>query len=176
MKVVIRDITEESMSDIPEPCRGCLYWEFPGVSKEDETELIKREWFKETLETFGTCGKILYADGQAVGYAQYGPSQRFPNVQCYRSGPVGSVEEGVVLLTCHFISDKAFRGLGLGRRLLEAVIRELRGRGFKALETFARRGATNNPSGPVEFYLRMGFRVKDETDPEFPLMRLDLSG
>ena len=176
MRVVIRDITEENVGDIPEPCRRCAYWEDPKVSERDEAELIKREWFKETLETFGTCGKILYVDGRAVGYAQYGPSGRFPNVKNYGSGPVGSVEEGVVLLTCLFISDEAFRGLGLGKRLLEAVIQELRRRGFRALETFARRGEADNPSGPMEFYLRRGFHVKDETDPEFPLMRLDFTG
>jgi hypothetical protein len=49
----------------------------------------------------------------------------------------------------------------------------LRKRGVKAVETFARKNNPNNPSGPVEFYLKNGFRVLRD-DPEFPLMRLEL--
>lgn len=45
--------------------------------------------------------------------------------------------------------------------------------GLRAVETFARRGSPNNPSGPLEFYLKQGFKVK--ADDEFlPLLRLDL--
>jgi len=91
-------------------------------------------------------------------------------------GQSARLRRGAVPLTCLFIPNEAFRGLGLGKRLLEAVIQELRRRGFRALETFARRGEANNPSGPMEFYLRRGFHVKDETDAEFPLMRLDFTG
>jgi hypothetical protein len=46
-------------------------------------------------------------------------------------------------------------------------------RGIRAVETFARKGQEDNPSGPVEFYLRNGFRVFRD-DPEYPLMRLEL--
>jgi hypothetical protein len=46
-------------------------------------------------------------------------------------------------------------------------------RGFEAVETFARKNNPNNPSGPVEFYLKNGFRVLRD-DPEFPLMKLEL--
>ena len=55
----------------------------------------------------------------------------------------------------------------------DAVIADLRDRGFKAVETFARRGFANNPSGPIELYLKKGFKIKDETDLEFPLIRLE---
>lgn len=174
MRIVIAKVTEENVGDIPEPCRGCLYWEFPEAFERGRDESMKSGWFKETLENFGDCGKILYVDGRAVGYAQYGPSDRFPNVQNYRSGPAGSAKEGVIVLTCLFISDRALRGVGLGGRLLEAVIHNVREHGFKALETFARRDDANNPSGPMKFYLKRGFQVKDETNPEFPLIRLDL--
>ncbi|MEM2057748.1 MAG: GNAT family N-acetyltransferase, partial [Thermoproteota archaeon] len=78
-----------------------------------------------------------------------------------------------VLISCLFIAEKEYRGRGLGKLLLESIIEDLRKRGFKAVETFARRNNSNNPSGPVEFYLKNGFRVLRE-DPEFPLMRLEL--
>jgi len=59
-------------------------------------------------------------------------------------------------------------------KLLESIILDLKKRGFKAIETFARKGASNNPSGPVKLYFKKGFRIKDETNPEFPLVRLEL--
>lgn len=71
--------------------------------------------------------------------------------------------------------NKEFRGLGLGNQLLQSIIDDLRGRGIKAVETFARKGRAENPSGPVEFYLRNGFRIYKD-DPQFPLIRLELKG
>jgi hypothetical protein len=54
-----------------------------------------------------------------------------------------------------------------------SIIADLRKRMIKAVETFARKGKPNNPSGPVEFYLRDGFRIHKK-DVEFPLIRRDL--
>lgn len=81
----------------------------------------------------------------------------------------------MVLLTSLFIADIGARGQGFGRRLLEEVIEDLKMRGFKALETFARRGNANNPSGLMQLYLRMDFYVKNDMNPEFPLMRFELA-
>ena len=56
----------------------------------------------------------------------------------------------------------------------QSIIADLKKRGFKAIETFALRGSPNNPSGPVGLYLKRGFHIKNEANPNFPLMRLDL--
>jgi GNAT superfamily N-acetyltransferase len=84
------------------------------------------------------------------------------------------MEEGVVFLSCLYIADKTLRGRGLGEALLQNIIDDLKRRGFKAVETFARRGDSNNPSGPLEFYIKNGFTFKDKTNPDRPLMRLFL--
>lgn len=57
--------------------------------------------------------------------------------------------------------------------MLRNIIEDLKSRGVRAVETFARKGSPDNPSGPFEFYLKNGFKVLRD-DPEFPLMRLDL--
>ena len=57
--------------------------------------------------------------------------------------------------------------------MLENLIAELRGRGFKAVETFARKSSQNNPSGPLELYLKHGFKIKTDRN-DFPLVRLEL--
>ena len=94
----------------------------------------------------------------------------FPTAAEYPAGPVSG---DAVFLACLFIPAAEQRERGLGSALLCAILKELRVRGLGAVETFARRGNPENPSGPVEFYLKRGFRVIRE-DPEFPLLRLEL--
>lgn len=187
MRILVRieDITEASLPGIPESCRACVYWELPEEfdkakaektesERRSEFERKKREWFVRTMREFGTCGKIVYYDDKSVAYAQFAPSERLPNTGHYESHPVGKLEEGVVFLSCLYIADKEFRGKGLGETLLRSIIDDLKRREFKAIETFARRGNSDNPSGPLEFYTRNGFIIKDQTNPEFPLVRRSL--
>lgn len=184
MEAIIRDIAKSNLNDIPEPCRSCLYWSFPEefewskrkISEyRQRYEAEKKQWIIQTLKEFGSCGKILYYNNVPIGYAEYGPSKRFPQIKEYKSQPIGRIENGVVFLSCLFIVDKNLRGKGMGEKLLDSIIADLKGRRFKAVETFALRGSPNNPSGPVEFYLKKGFYIKDETKPEFPIVRLDFS-
>lgn len=179
IEIDIVDIRKSNLADIPESCRGCVYWEFPSdfekgkndTQRKAEFEIKKREWFEKTLEEFGTCGKIVYHEGVPVAYAQYAPSARLPNINEYQSKDVGKVEEGVVFLSCLYVADETLRDKHIGETLLQNVIEDLRRRGFKAIETFARRSQADNPSGPMAFYVKSGFVVKDNTNPEFPLMR-----
>jgi len=184
-EVQIEDITEANLQDIPESCRGCVYWEFPEefdkaklekieTQKRLEFEEKKRTWFVQTLKEFGTCGKIVYYNDKPVAYAQFAPSVRLPNTSHYESKPVGKLEEGVVFLSCLYIADKALRGKGVGGALLKNIIDDLKRRGYQAVETFARRGDPENPSGPLKFYIKNGFILKDRTNPEFPLITLFL--
>jgi len=181
-EIQISDINEGNLRDIPASCRGCVYWEFPKEfekaaqeKKENQRDLAleekKREWFVKTLSEFGTCGKIVFSQDKVVGYAQYAPAQRLPQVGEYGSKNLGKIEDGVVFLSCLYISDAEFRGTGIGGTLLEEIMEDLRRRGFRAIETFACRSGSNNPSGPMNFYIRHGFHVKDKQNPQFPLMR-----
>ena len=71
MKVEIKDIIESNLDDIPEPCRGCVYWEFPEdfeKAREDPSKVLlelikkKKNWFTQSTKTFGICGKIVYCN------------------------------------------------------------------------------------------------------------------
>jgi ribosomal protein S18 acetylase RimI-like enzyme len=182
MKVLIKDVREENINEIPEPCRTCLYWENPAFRQSRElsqTEKIKYEaekaaWFLKTLKEFGNCGKIIYIDSKPVGYAQYSTINRLPKIQEYEAKNLGTAKESVVFISCLYISDKNFRRKGLGKALLDKVITDLRKRGFKAVETFTRKGSANNPSGPIELYMRKGFHIKEEINSDFALVRLKL--
>jgi len=182
IEIEIEDIRKANLREIPESCRGCVYWESPSdfekskgdAQKKAELEAKKREWFEKTLEEFGSCGKIVYSDGKPIAYAQYSSSERLPNISSYESKSVGKLKEGVVFLSCLYVADETMRDKGIGEQLLQNIIEDLRRRGFKAIETFACRTSANNPSGPMAFYVKNGFHIKDKTNAAFPLMRLFL--
>lgn len=182
MKVEIVSLSEKNLVDAPEwdshpfSCKYCIYWEYPELlidpAKERKLDMLrkKREWLRHVREEFGECGKLLYIDNRAVGYAQYTPARFLPNATNYPAGPVSG---DAVLISCFFIPGKEQRGQGLGGLLLQGILDELRARGIKAAETFARKGNPGNPSGPIEFYLKHGFQIHRD-DEEFPLVRLEL--
>lgn len=182
MNIEIVDLTQQNLVDAPEwsghpySCKYCIYWEYPeqlvdpATEQKEEMFARKLSWLQRTLKEFGNCGKLLYADGKGAGYAQYAPPGRLPNSAEYASGPPS---DDAVLISCLFIVQRQLRGSGLGSQLLRSIMDDLRTRGAKAIETFARKGNPENPSGPVEFYLRNGFGIQ-KNDKEFPLMRLEL--
>jgi len=182
MKIQIVNLTEENLTDIPEwsthpfSCKYCIYWEYPedcvAPATEERRDMIRRKlkWFKHVRTAWGNCGKLVYADGLSVGYAQYAPSAYLPRSADYDSGPPS---EDAVLISCLFIPNAQFRRQRVGSELLRNIVDELRQRSIQAIETFARKGKPENPSGPVEFYLTNGFTIFRD-DKEFPLMRLDL--
>ncbi|MCD6445481.1 GNAT family N-acetyltransferase [Candidatus Bathyarchaeota archaeon] len=174
MSIKIEEITENNFDDIPEPCSYCLYWQtivpFNGRMLKPEKKKEKQEWFNKVIEEFGNCGFIIYFSGVPIGFIQYGLTKFFPRIKDYESGPPS---EDAVFLACFYIANREVRGKGLGTIALKKLLNELKARGFRAIETFARRSSMNNPSGPLELYLKQGFKVKrDKSD--FPLIRLEL--
>jgi len=175
MKIEIVKLTEKNLRNAPESCKYCIYWEYPeeciGPEKEKKGEMLRKklQWLRNTNKEFGNSGKILYVDGKPVGYAQYAPPKLLPNSANYKSKP----SDDAVLISCLFIPEKKYQRLALGGRLLQSIICDLRKRGIKAVETFARKNKSENPSGPMKFYLNNGFRVYKD-DKEFPLMRLEI--
>ncbi|MGB9718362.1 MAG: GNAT family N-acetyltransferase [Thermoproteota archaeon] len=182
MRVEIVSLTDENLVEAPEwgehpfSCKYCLYWELPeeclDPSRESREDMLARKlnWLRRVRKAFGDCGKIVYVDGKPVGYAQYAPPRMLSLSAEYSSGPPSG---DAMLISCLFIAQKEYRGRGLGKQLLQSIIEDLRKRGVKAVETFARRSNPNNPSGPVEFYLKNGFKIHRD-DSEYPLMRFEL--
>ena len=176
MNVQIVDISMRNLEDIPSPCRSCIYWEFPdlfGKVGSAEAFFHKKNWFIKALSEFGVCGKILYIDEEPSGYAQFAPYYMLPQTRAYS---YYQGRDDALFLSCLFICKAEYRGIGLGSRLLKSIIFDLKARGFSRIETIARRGSTNNPSGPLEFYLKNGFEIKRKLNQNFVLTMLDLKG
>jgi GNAT superfamily N-acetyltransferase len=182
VNIEIANLTERALIDTPEwanhpfSCKYCTYWEFAQECVDPATEqnanLLEKTlgWLRRVNSQWGNCGKMAYLEGRPIGYAQYAPATYLPRSADYDSGPPGA---DAVLISCLFISQTRLRRLGIGNQLLRCIISEVRERGERAIETFARRGGADNPSGPVELYLKSRFAIRND-DEEFPLMRLDL--
>ena len=169
----IESANESDFGDIPNPCRQCLYWQtsepFDEKMLKPEMAQKKREWFDKVAKEFGSCIKIAYFNDVPIGFIQYAPAKFFPCVKEYASGPPS---EDAVFIACLYITNKETRGKGLGTSMLENLIVELKERGFKAAETFARKSSGDNPSGPLKLYLKRDFKIINDKG-DFPLVRLE---
>ena len=182
MKASIRDVTPENVKGIPEPCKACLYWENPALkggqspAEKEQFAAQKAAWFLKTLKEFGNCGKIVCANSGPVGYAQYSCAGRLPNTLEYGAEKLETADVKVAFISCLYIVNESFRGKGFGEKLLDEIVTDLKKRGFKAVETFVRKGSSNNPSGPMQLYLKKGFYVKEQlkADPDFALVKMNL--
>lgn len=167
-------MTSNNFNDIPNPCRYCLYWQTKGAYGEEqlkpEMAQKKREWFDKVSSEFGNCIKIAYLADTPIGFMQYAQAKFFPRTKEYASQPLG---EDAVFLACLYITSKEARGKGLGTIMLRNLLAQLKAGGFEAVETFARKDSSENPSGPLALYLKHNFKTKNEKDG-FPLMRLEL--
>ena len=150
-------------------CGGCVYWELPQDFDEgltaDQARLMKAEWVCSHAAEL-PIGRMALSGDEVVGFIQFGPPDLYPRCLEYDSGPVS---DDALLITCLFV-EPGSRGSGVARGLLGQASEVASKLGCAALETFARRGSPNNPSGPVELYEACEFRlVRDGS--EFPLVR-----
>lgn len=127
------------------------------------------------LEVFGSYAKVLEVDGEPAAYCQFGPVSAYPRAQHIRelysklpSAPLPAV------ITCIASTPEA-RRRGLAKALVVAVVDDLAGRGFSAVEAYpepeARPDATSaaNPA----FWATCGFELAVD-DPRFPVVRREL--
>ena len=174
----IEDLSADTVGELltwPGGCQAaaCVYWEHYEHRKNPVAQRValKAEWFRRVTAEFGCCGKLARVDSVPVGFVQFAPPRYLPNALAYDCGPPS--EDGVFVSCLHVAEE--WRGRGVGRALLEAVLADVPRRGLAAVETYARKGpeAHNNPSGLLEFWARNGFRVVRE-GPEFALVRKEL--
>ena len=97
--------------------------------------------------------------------------------------PTAPISGDAVLLTSAWV-DSAYDGAGLGRLLVQGMVRDLitrrEGGAIRAIEAFARTGAPqpgHGPRGPcvlpADFLARVGFKTQ-RGHPRTPRMRMDM--
>jgi GNAT superfamily N-acetyltransferase len=168
------DLHPGDVRDMFALCQGCIYWEMPRQFATRPTfgEMLrmKTEWLASHCRG-PTLGKVARENGGLLAFAQFGPPEFYPQRATYDAGPIS---KDAMLITCVFV-DPHCRGKGLASELLWLTEQAAGQLGYSALEAFARCGSCNNPAGPIELYLRCGFRMF-RGDEDFPLMRKDVKG
>ncbi len=172
------NLTLDTLEDLPRPCRQCVFWELDPVSAQracaaGDPALEKEAWVSQTLLEWGSCGKLIYVDNAAAGFAMYAPPAYVARSMAFPTSPVSP--DAVLLMTAHVVS--AFAGGGLGRMLIQGVARDLTKRGVKAIEAFGDAKSDEVRDGaclaPADFFLSVGFKTVRQ-HPQYPRLRLDL--
>jgi GNAT superfamily N-acetyltransferase len=124
---------------------------------------------------FGSYAKVLEADGEPAVYCQFGPLSAYPRAQRVRdlyprlpSSPLPAV------ITCIATTAPA-RGQGLAKSLVLAVVEDLAGRGFSAVEAYPEPEAQPDATSAAypAFWEACGFDLAID-DPRFPVVRREL--
>lgn len=181
-------LTLDNLCDVPVGCQSCVSWELDAVRRQraadaGESACEKEAWVSRVLLEWGSCGRVAYVDGEPAGYVLFAPASYFPGADRFPTAPVS--EDAVLLATAMVYPEHA--GTGLGRVLMQTVVKDLVKRGgIRALEAI---GDTRGPSKsewggrvddcyggcvlPADYLLRVGFKTQ-RPHPRYPRMRLEL--
>lgn len=122
------------------------------------------------------AGLLAYLDGEPVGWAQVGPSSRYPRFKPKGHQPTA----GVWAITC-FVIRVGYRGRGIATTLLHAAIDHARAHGATALRarptdtSIARKSNAELYTGILSTFDRAGF-VPLSQSRSLVLVELDLYG
>ena len=169
----VGDLTLDTLHDLPSRCRGCVFWELSplerAIAVEADPEFEKEVWTSSICLHHGSAGKVAFLDGRQVGYALAGPPEEFPRSESF---PARVSKDAWFLATAYVIPEAV--GRGVGKSLVQGVLRDAKERGKRALECFAdRQWAGPDCVLPAEFCERVGFKVRRD-HVRFPLMRIDV--
>ena len=179
--LVFELVDEAGFEAIPSPsrpgarCQTCDYWERLEGSRDapevGARDIASRRSLKvgRVLAGVGVSGSyamLAYqadaAERRAIGYAQFGPLSAYPRAQSIRDRyPELPESPAPWVVTClQIVADTADRN-DSGAALLDAVCRELDGRGITAVEAYPEAaGDPWTPSpGPAAVYEAAGFGV-----------------
>jgi hypothetical protein len=171
----LASITLDNLDDLPSRCRRCVFWELDPLAQTraleaGDTSLEKESWVSTLLLQWGSCGKIVYVDGVAAGFMLYAPPQYAPRSVAFPTSPVSA--DAVLLMTAHVAAE--FTGGGLGRMLVQGLVKDMSRRGIRAVEAFG----DLRPDGlscvtPAEYLLAVGFKTV-RPHIRFPRLRLEI--
>lgn len=169
----VADLTLETLHQLPARCRGCVFWELSpferAIAVEADPEFEKEVWTSTVCLHHGSAGKVVTVDGELVGYALAGPPAEFPRSESF---PARVSKDAWFLATALVLPGYAERGFG--KLLVQAVLRDAKEKGKRALECFADRAwAGPDCMLPAQFCENVGFKVRRD-HVRFPLMRIDV--
>lgn len=171
----LANITLDNLDDLPRRCRSCAFWELDPVARTRADErgdaaFEKEAWVSATLLEWGSCGKVVYVDGIAAGYAMFAPPAYVPRSVAFPTSPVSA--DAVLLMAAHVVPE--FTGIGLGRMLVQGVAKDLLRRGVRAVEAFGDKNWSEPLCVlPADYLLAVGFKTVRH-HARYPRLRLEL--
>lgn len=177
----IEPLTADALDELPETCRRCLFWElgYPRPDPRDingrhDDELAsdpvvqKQAWCSAQTHELGPPGRIARVGDAFAGYALFARADQFAS----RRPPAPLPSDDALLLATLWV-DPRHRELGIGRRLVQAAIKEALRTDLAAVEVYGdRRFREHDCVVPAMWLLHEGFEVHRE-HPRYPLLRLD---
>ena len=127
-------------------------------------------------------GVLASVSGEPVGWAACGPRSRYAVATMGRSGLLRERQRGeddtVWLVPCLFVQQR-YRGHGLTRTLVRAVVDLARSEGARAIEGWpcaaSHRRTADAFLGREEVFADLGFTCVDRPTPQRAIMRLELT-
>jgi len=116
MKVEIKDVMEQNIDDLVRLCTP-RFEDDRHAQTLKEGGLRKHEWIEKALKKFGVCAKIAYVQGRPSGFVEFYPMSAFPML--------AERNKRTVMITCVFIRDKNLQKMGIGSKLVKALIDDL---------------------------------------------------
>lgn len=164
----IVSLTGDNVGNLPAPCRSCVFWE-SGHRKPDAR--AKDDWLSAVLLDWGSCGRLVYVDGELAAFALYAP----PEYVALAASPAAAQtsSDAVLLMTARVLPNHA--ASGLGRVLVQSVVKDLmRRRDVHAIEAIGdAQGHELSCVVPARFLTAVGFKTV-QPHPRYPRLRLDL--
>jgi predicted metallopeptidase len=117
MKIEIKDVTEQNIDDLVRLCAP-IFEDERHAQTLKEGGLRKHEWIKKALKKFDTCAKVAYVEGRPSGFVEFYPMSAFPMLP--------ERDKRTIMITCVFIPDKTLQKMGIGSKLVKALIDDLK--------------------------------------------------
>ncbi len=117
-------------------CGGCwcMWWKLKRSQFVQGKGKGNKKAFKKSIEKGEIPGLIAYADGEPVGWCAVAPREQYPTLE--RSRVLKRVDEAPVWSVVCFFVAKPFRGRGVTKHLLRAVVEYARKSGAKIVEGY----------------------------------------
>ncbi len=170
----------DALDGLPERCRSCLFWELgrprpdprvpPPVDElAGDPRVAKLAWCAAQAIDHAPPGRVVRRDDKVIAYVLFAGPEQF----AARRLPIPRASDDALVLGTIWV-DPPEREAGLGRRLVQAAVKEALTRGLTAVEAWGdRRFHESDCVLPAMFLLHEGFVVHRE-HPRHPLLRLDV--
>jgi len=197
MNFTIKDLAQDKLDDVKLKCINCSFWvdagkpdlltdvnisisiwEFLRSKFFELRSLRNKKKFLNFISASGGIIKAAFSSKKCIGILVAGRYYLFPKLKLFRFYPP---DTNSVFLGCLFVLPE-YRNLGVGKKLLISLEKDLIKNKISAIETVGKRlnedmdieDYVNSPIIPVKFLIKNGFYIKENAEI-YPLLRLDLS-